>query len=106
MIIESVDVRRFGRLSDFKASFDAGFNLIEGPAESGKTTLAAFITYMLYGFPHEEGEKLSERALRTPWDGAFTEGSMVFSAAGARYRVTRTSEETERGFRDTYALHN
>lgn len=106
MIIESVDVRRFGRLSDFKASFDAGFNLIEGPAESGKTTLAAFITYMLYGFPREEGDGLSERALRTPWDGAFTEGSMVFSAAGARYRITRTSEETERGFRDTYALYN
>ena len=35
MIIESLDIRHFGKLSDFKATFDDGFNLIEGPAESG-----------------------------------------------------------------------
>ena len=105
MVIESIDIRHFGKLTDFKASFDEGFNLIEGPAESGKTTLAAFVTYMLYGFPVAE-KGLSERMLRTPWDGTPAEGSMVFSAAGARYRITRTAEETERGFRDTYALLN
>ena len=107
MIIESLDIKHFGRLFDFKASFDRAFNLIEGPAESGKSTLAAFITYMLYGFPAtEEGETLSERMRRMPWEGASAAGSMIFSAAGARYRVERESELSERGYRDTYTLQN
>lgn len=105
MIIESLDIRHFGKLSDFKATFDRGFNLIEGKAESGKTTLAAFIVYMLYGFP-EEKTGFSERERRTPWEGTEASGSMTFSARGARYRVERTSETTERGWRDTYALYN
>lgn len=106
MIIESIDIGRFGKLAAFKASFEEGFNLIEGPAESGKTTLAAFITYMLYGFPAEEDAAFSERTLRAPLDGGVASGSMTFSAAGVRYRIERTSEVTERGWRDSYALFN
>lgn len=107
MIIESLDIKHFGRLFDFKASFDRTFNLIEGPAESGKSTLAAFITYMLYGFPvKEEGEGLSERVRRAPWEGAPASGSMVISVGGVRYRIERESELTERGFRDTFSLQN
>ena len=105
MIIESLDIRHFGKLSDFKATFDDGFNLIEGSAESGKTTLAAFIVYMLYGFP-EEKTGFSERVHRTPWEGMAAAGSMVFASGGERYRIERTSESTERGWRDTYALYN
>lgn len=105
MIIESLDIRHFGKLTDFKASFALGFNLIEGAAESGKTTLAAFIVYMLYGFP-EEKTAFTERKHRTPWEGMPAMGSMTFSVGDERYRVERTSESTERGWRDTYALHN
>ena len=105
MIIESLDIRHFGKLSDFKATFDDGFNLIEGSAESGKTTLAAFIVYMLYGFP-EEKTAFSERLHRTPWEGVACAGSMTFTSGGARYRIERSSESTERGWRDTYALQN
>ena len=106
MIIESLDIRRFGKLSDFKATFDRGFNLIEGAAESGKSTLVAFIVYMLYGFPDEKWTDFTEREHRTPWEGHGPSGSMTFSSEGVRYRVERTSEVTERGYRDTYALYN
>ncbi len=106
MIVESLDIRRFGKLSDFKVTFDRGFNLIEGPAESGKTTLAAFLAYMLYGFPSEDGAAFSERAHRLSWEGGVAAGSMVFSAGSFRYRVERTGERTEQGWRDTYALLN
>jgi len=106
MIIESIDIRRFGKLIDFKTTFEEGFNLIEGPAESGKTTLAAFIAYMLYGFPPEKDVRLTERMRRTPWNGSVAAGSMVFRAEGARYRIERTSERTERGWRDSYTLVN
>lgn len=106
MIIESIDIRRFGKLIDFKTTFEEGFNLIEGPAESGKTTLAAFIAYMMYGFPTEKDIRLTERMHRTPWNGTTASGSMVFRTEGVRYRVERTSERTERGWRDSYTLLN
>lgn len=105
MIIESLDIRHFGKLSDFKATFDRGFNLIEGRAESGKTTLAAFIVYMLYGFP-EEKDFFSERRHRTPWEGMTASGSMTFTVGEVRYRAERESETTERGWRDSFVLHN
>lgn len=106
MIIESVDIRRFGKLTDFKATFDGGFNLIEGAAESGKTTLCAFLCYMLYGFPVEKTDALTERTHYISWEGGEAAGSMCFRAEGVRYRATRTSIETERGWRDTYVLMN
>ncbi len=106
MIIESVEIRRFGKLTDFRAAFDGGFNLIEGMAESGKTTLCAFLSYMLYGFPVEKTDALTERTHYIAWEGGEAAGSMCFRAAGVRYRIERTSTETERGWRDTYALIN
>ena len=105
MIIESLDIRHFGKLFDFKATFDRGFNLIEGGAESGKTTLAAFIVYMLYGFPEEKGY-FSERRHRTPWEGVIASGSMTFTVGEVRYRAERASETTERGWRDSFVLYN
>lgn len=106
MIIESVEIRRFGKLTDFKVVFDGGFNLIEGAAESGKTTLCAFLCYMLYGFPVEKTDALTERTRYISWEGGEAAGSMCFRTGGVRYRVTRTSTETERGWRDTYVLLN
>lgn len=107
MIIESLDVTAFGKLSDYKVSFDGGFNLLEGDNESGKSTLCAFLVYMLYGFPSgENGADVSERALRTPFAGEETAGSMVFSTADARYRIERHSLLSKTGWRDSFSLRN
>lgn len=106
MIIESVDITAFGRLKEYKVSFDGGFNLLKGNNESGKSTLAAFIVYMLYGFPDGEREELSERALRTPFAEDETAGSMVIATKAARYRIERHSLFGKNGWRDTFALRN
>lgn len=107
MIIESVDIIAFGKLSDYKISFDGGFNLLEGNNESGKSTLAAFIVYMLYGFPDgERAGALPERALRTPFAEEETAGSMVFSTADGRYRVERHSLSGKNGWRDSFSIRN
>lgn len=102
MIVESIRIGRFGKLADMTVEPDAGFNLIEGDNESGKSTLAAFVRYMLYGFSTADGGK--ERALRMPWDGSPAEGSMVFRTEKGRYRVDRRSEKTAGGDRDTFTL--
>ena len=104
MIIESVDITSFGKLSDYKVSFDGGFNLLEGNNESGKSTLSAFLVYMLYGFPDGDGGE--ERALRTPFSKEETAGSMVFSVADARYRIERHSLFGKNGWRDSFSLRN
>ncbi|MBO7170138.1 MAG: AAA family ATPase [Clostridia bacterium] len=106
MIIESVDIAAFGKLRDYKASFDGGFNLLEGNNESGKSTLAAFIVYMLYGFPDGERGELSERLLRTPFAAEETAGSMVIATKDGRYRIERRSLFGKNGWRDSFSLRN
>ena len=100
MVIQSVDIRRFGRLSGFKTELDPAFNLIEGDNESGKTTLAAFLLYMLYGFD----DATEERRLRMPWDGGEISGSMTLLADEGRYRIDRESFLKADGKRDSYSL--
>lgn len=105
MVIEKIYIRRFGRLSDVEMEFDPSFNLIEGPNESGKTTLASFLFYMLYGFNDKEGcDGFTERVLRAPWDGEEISGSLTLSSSGKRYLVERSSVLGESGKRDSYTL--
>ncbi len=107
MIIESIDVFAFGKLTGYKTVFDGGFNLLHGSNESGKSTIAAFIAYMLYGFPQgDEKDELTERALRTPFSEEEAGGSMIFTAADVRYRVERHSLYGKNGWRDSYSLRN
>ena len=50
MIIEKIDIKSFGGLSDVSLEFGESINVIEGRNEAGKSTIAAFIRYMLLGF--------------------------------------------------------
>ena len=101
MVIERIEIRRFGRLAGVRADLDPTFNLIEGPNESGKTTLASFLFYMLYGFcDRDEPGSLSERVLRTSWGGEEIGGSLILSEGQSRYKIERSSVLTENGKRD------
>lgn len=104
MVILNVNIHRFGKLSGFKADFDPFFNLIEGANECGKSTLASFILYMLYGFDDAQTEDLAERKLRAPWDGEDVSGSMTVESEGKRYRIEREAYLDENGKRDLYRL--
>lgn len=85
MIIESLYIRAFGGLRDYSLTLTEGMNIIEGANESGKTTLAAFIVYCLYGFDK------TEKSLRTGWDGKPCGGSIQLSHEGKRLRIERES---------------
>ena len=50
MIIERIEIKSFGQLTDTTLEFSDTINIIEGQNEAGKSTIAAFIKYMLYGF--------------------------------------------------------
>ena len=69
-----------------------GLNIIMGDNESGKSTLVAFISGMLYGFKKEGRTRISrtpEFEKYRPWLGNEYRGIMVYEDDGRTYRVER-----------------
>ena len=106
MVIESIHINRFGMLRNLDLEFSKGFHIVEGPNESGKSTLAAFIRFMLYGFSARGGENgLSERRKRVSWEGGRADGYMIVSTEKGRFRIERITEEVEGGrYRENSAI--
>ena len=92
MIIEKIDIKSFGGLSDVSLEFGESVNVIEGRNEAGKSTVAAFIRYMLFGFgAADESGALSERKKRISWTTGVAEGSMIVRVKGKRYLINRST---------------
>ncbi len=104
MIIESINIKSFGMITDMAMSFADDINVIVGHNESGKSTIAAFIKYMLYGFANEpSGEDTpDEREKRLNWVNGTAQGTMTVKADGKRYLISRTTERVESGDRVSY----
>ncbi len=103
MIIEKIDIKSFGRINDLSLAFSEGVNVIEGENESGKTTIAAFIKYMLYGFDtSSSGGESDERAHRLNWKTGICNGSMTVRIGEKRYVVSRSTSPAESAGRIVY----
>lgn len=91
MLIESCKIENMGKLSNVSLNFNEGLNVIKEDNGWGKSTLAAFIRAMFYGF---EGERArngiqSERKKYMPWQGGVYGGRLVFSTKCKRYEIIR-----------------
>ncbi len=97
-------IENFGVLSDFDFSFEPGLNTICRGNGFGKSTLAAFIKAMLYGFPRTGARNVvdNERKRYDPWQGGSYGGFLEFEAGGISYRVTRYFGKT--AAKDTFSL--
>ena len=104
MIIEKVDIKSFGRITDLTLSFAETVNVIEGENEAGKSTIAAFIKYMLYGFDAAatETDSIDERRRRLNWDTGICQGTMTVRVGEKRYVISRTTVPTESAGRVSY----
>lgn len=103
MIIERIEIKSFGQLTDMALEFSDKINIIEGQNEAGKSTIAAFIKYMLYGFEATElPDKVSERGKRINWTTGVAEGTMNVSVGGKRYHISRSTVRVENGDRVSY----
>ena len=104
MIIESISIKSFGMINDLTLDFSSGMNVIVGQNESGKSTIAAFIKYMLYGFGNESAPEGTpdERAKRINWASGTAQGSMNVRVGDKRYLISRTSVRTETSPRPVY----
>ena len=96
MIIEKIVIKSFGLITDMTLEFSDKVNVIEGQNESGKSTIAAFIKYMLYGFGNGEGDdETSERRRRINWNTGVAQGSMYVRVKDKRYLITRSTTPTD-----------
>ncbi len=84
MFIEKIHIDTFGKLSDFDLELSPGMNIIEGANESGKSTLAAFIKFILYGMNSREREAMAS------WRTGGAAGSLTVCVDSHRYRIERT----------------
>ena len=85
-------IENFGKLSDFTYAFTEGCNTICEENGWGKSTLAAFLRVMLFGF-RNEGKRdpiENERKRYTPWQKGVYGGELQFESDGKRYSVRRT----------------
>jgi recombinational DNA repair ATPase RecF len=90
MIIEKLHIDSFGGLHDFTLELSSGINIIEGPNEAGKTTIASFCAFILFGF-----EK-SERTLRISLDDSAAGGYLEVNTGEKRYRIERAEAGRDR----------
>ncbi|MBQ1260887.1 MAG: AAA family ATPase [Clostridia bacterium] len=85
-------IQSFGKLSDFKFSFDSGMNTVIKENGYGKTTLSAFIKAMLYGLSESRKSDLyeNERKRFLPWSSTLCGGWLIFSDGVGEYRIERS----------------
>lgn len=90
MKIEEIHVYNFGALKNFRLSgITPGLNLLEGPNEAGKSSVAEFIRGLFMGFRKKAGA----RNTYEPFDGAPRGGSLlVTDAGGRRLRLERVEK--------------
>lgn len=102
MIIEKIVIKSFGLINDMTLEFSNKINVIEGQNEAGKSTIAAFIKYMLYGFDTLDSGECSERKKRISWTTGTAQGSMYVKVKGKRYLITRSTTPTDNSDRPSY----
>lgn len=95
--IEKVEINSFGKLKNTVLTPGKGMNVLTAPNESGKSTLAAFLKFVFYGFTDGRKKELAEndKKLYTPWDSPLTEGSVTLWVGDKQYRVFRSSSGTK-----------
>lgn len=91
MKIKECYIDNFGKLSDFKISFEDGLNTVKADNGYGKTTLSVFIKAMFYGLENTKRAKIAENERKhyLPWSGLSAGGSLSFTAGGKSYRIER-----------------
>lgn len=99
-------IENFGKLQNQDISFSDGCNICCRENGWGKSTLAAFLKVMLYGFDNERSRDdfASERRRYRPWQGGVYGGSLTFETGNQIYTVTRTFGLKEK--EDTFVLRD
>ena len=98
MLIERIDIESFGKLRNIHIQINNRINVFYGPNESGKSTIAAFIKFMFFGYTGIKEAKIdkNEKNLYTSWDSNKIAGSLFVFYKDRRYKIVREYTEIER----------
>lgn len=91
MKIINLNITEFAGLSELSLDFCDGLNVVEGLNESGKSSVNAFIKFMLYGLDNSKcfDSPLTERKYYTSWKSGIAQGMMTVEYEGRIYRIER-----------------
>ncbi len=98
MYIKKIFVESFGKLEKLTLDFSSGLNVIYGKNELGKSSIAAFIKYMLYGFSHANKKNVAENDKKhyLSWRTSECSGYMDIEHNGIKYKIVRkTTQKSE-----------
>ena len=83
MRIQKIDIDCFGKLQRVSFTPASGITVITGSNEAGKSTLAAFLRYMLFGFNGKSPSVAdNDRKKYTCWDSGKCAGAMTIQCDG------------------------
>lgn len=99
----SAEIEEFGKLSGKRFTFGPRMNLIEGPNESGKSTLLAFLRFALYGFPRATRPEGDERERRLSWQGQRAAGKLTLETEDGIFSIARSITRQGNSEHATYA---
>ena len=105
MRIERIHIDSFMGKRDLTLDLSAGVNILRGDNESGKSSVAEFIKFMLYGAAARglDGAIPERQRYLTFGETAFG-GYMELRCAAGRFRIDRTVHQTQSGFRESLAI--
>ena len=91
-------IENFGKLHQQSFDFTNGKNVFCQDNGWGKSTLAAFVKVMFFGFANEKkrDDLENERKRYKPWQGGVYGGRITFEAKGKTYIMSRTFGEKEK----------
>ena len=91
MELISAHIENFGKLSNVEFNFNQGISVFERENGWGKSTLAAFIKVMLYGFEGEgkRDDLTNERKKYSPWQKGVYGGEIIFTNDDRKYRLSK-----------------
>lgn len=105
MKILRLEITEFGGLRERVIELGEGLNILEGQNESGKSTVLAFIRFMLYGLSGRMGgAEPSEKERYVAWSSGRAAGSMTLTTADGRcLRIEREGAVTHTARGDSYS---
>lgn len=87
MQISHIILKDFGRFGDFSCDFSPGLNLIKGPNEAGKSTLAEAVMTVLFVDPASGGDRIPKAV---HWEGAQAPViEAIFDVDGSSFKLTK-----------------
>jgi|GEM_PF-2302116 len=104
MYIKEIHIKSFGALTNKVIKLDRSLNIIQGANESGKSTVAMFLKFVLYGLSGKASgsEEISEKEHYVNWENGLAAGYILAECRGGEYIIERRLYRTSEGGRDIY----